>query len=230
MATARFCPKCGKPVDPSATFCGSCGTAMPAPGAPPTYALPGPPLGTAQPYSSAAGPLPEGQLDSSDASSMRSILLAAVFGLIGVVVSLVGPYAVGYSVLSFSTSASAFSTLNVVYALMALAAVGGVFTCIQVWFFRSAFRPLARKDAGLSTPASLSILALIGIVLVLAGAMVILGLVYQWFQCAAGVTPIPPSCVDASRGLVLAAVGLVAVGAILALIGYVSIWLGLWRL
>ena len=78
------------------------------------------------------------------------------------------------------------------------------------------------------TPATLALLAIIGAVLVFAGLLWILGQAHQWFQCAAGVTPIPTSCV--SVGPLVGAAGLVVVGAIVYVVGLIGIWLGLWRL
>ncbi len=224
--SARFCPSCGRPVDPSATFCGACGTAMPSPGTAPTFYPATAPLATgATAYSSSAGPLPEGRLSPVDGRAMDSILLASIFGLISAIASFVVPYAVGYSTFSPSTN---FASLNVVYGLMGTLGASVVFTLLMFWYFRASFRALAAGDAGLRTSATFTIFAVFGAVIAIGALLWILGQAYQWFQCAGGVMPVPTSCI--ARGPILAALGLLAVGAVLYLVGWVAVLLGIWRL
>jgi hypothetical protein len=156
---------------------------------------------------------------------MDSIVLAAVFGLISAIASFVVPYTFGYS--SFSPSTN-FANLNVVYGLIGTLGVSLVFTVLMFWYFRDGFRTLAAGDAGLKTSATLSILAVFGAVVAIGALLWILGQAYQWFQCAAGVMPLPSHCVP--RGPILGALGLVGVGAVLYLVGWIAVLLGLWRL
>lgn len=201
---------------------------MPAPGTPPTYApAPGQPMVTG-PYSSSGGALPESLLGPVDREAMDNVQLASILALVGVVVSLILPYAFGYSLFGSLNTRSSYSSVNVVVALMAVYVVAVAFVIAQYWFFRKAFRALAPTDGGMRTPASLAILPVIGLIVLLGGFLWILAQAYHAVQCANGVTPIPSSCF--TGGLLLGAAGILAIGAIVALVGVIGVWLGLWRM
>ena len=206
---------------------------MPAPGSPPIYAATAQTVGQAVPYSSSAAPLPEEQLGVSDGRAMARLMLAVTVGLAGAIVTFFAPYAFGYSTFSTSSLESSFSNSNVVYGFIAAVAVGGALTCVMVWFYRSTFHILAEGDPGLRTPSSLAVVAIIGVVILLAGALWLVGLAYQdqLFQCAGGAVRIPPSCFQKAGAQGYAAVGVLAVGVIVSLVGWIGgVWLGLWRL
>lgn len=200
---------------------------MPAPGTPPTYAA-GLPSGAVPRYSSAGGPLPAERLSAVDARAMDRLILASALGLVGTVATYIIPYVFGYSVFRLSVSTSGFSNSNDVYGLIGTAAVATAFTCLQFWFFREAFHSLAHDDAGLKTPATLTPLGILGALILAASAVWILTQANQWLACAGTVRPIPTHCINAP--LLLGASGILAVGAILALIGLIALWIGLWRL
>lgn len=229
MATARFCPACGKPVDPTAAFCPACGRAMPPAGSAPVY-YPQPPIayGMALPYTSAAGPLPASQYGPADAKSMRHILWASILGLVA---SLSGvlPYALGYNLAGLATrNTSTIPPAGLIDATIGLLVAALVFFCIEYWLFHEGFHTLAATDRGLQSPSTLSLLAIAGAALAVGSLAWLVAQLYAVAVCANGVNPVPSSCVHA--GLLVGAAGLLFLGAIIALVGLIGVWLGLWRL
>jgi uncharacterized membrane protein len=112
--------------------------------------------------------------------------------------------------------------------IAATAFVGAVLAVLELIFFRRAFRALAPQDSRFSTPASLVLLALVAIMIVfLAGAGVFI-ILFQAVACAGTGNPITSTCF--SIGAILGLLGLLVVGAILALIGYIGLLIGIWRL
>lgn len=110
-------------------------------------------------------------------------------------------------------------------ALIGLDAALGV---TEILLFRSAFRRLADVDRTFSTPATFALLACIGVLLALVGVGLLLDALYHAVQCAGSGVPIPSSCL--LTGTFWGGVGLAGIGAIVAVIGFLGILLGIWRL
>ncbi len=107
----------------------------------------------------------------------------------------------------------------------------GVEACLGllvILLYRSAFRDLARVDRRFANPASLALVAFIGVILALAGMALTLDALYRAVRCAGAGTPIPSACVPLVS--LLGGLALAVLGGIAALVGYIGILIGVWRL
>ena len=237
--TARFCPYCGQPIVAGGTFCPSCGAAVGgSPTLPtssvtgPSFGAPvgGPPLPYPPGFQVSGGPTPASR--AADLSALSSVTVASIVAFISTVVGLVVLVGTNASaVLSVSTSTTTPSVsldLAGLYLLAVTAGVSLILTILELIFYRSAFRTLAGHDPRFSTPASLVLLVLVALalVLVLGGAIVVV--VYRAIVCAGAGNPITSACLDVRTALTL--ILLLGVIAIVALVGYFGLLMGIWRL
>jgi len=233
VSASRFCTYCGAPLPESAGFCPRCGgavspagTATPGPAGAPAagFALPSP----YYPYGQAPAAPPAGP---ADRSALSRVKLAALLGLVAGALSLVELAATpALRFLSVSTTAGGTSvSVNESAFLLAVlfGSLGVAFTLVELWLYRRAFQTLAPFDYNFSTPASLALAAAIGIVLISLAAAGLVALFVQAFNCAAG-GPLTTACLNVGGILGLAVVVLIA--AIVALIGYIGVLIGIWRL
>jgi Protein of unknown function (DUF973)/zinc-ribbon domain len=234
--SARFCSFCGKLIPSEAAFCPYCGTA--AAGAvrppPPGFApgpLPGsPPFG----YATRPGPptwlVPPSESRAVDLSALSTVTLAAVLALAGVLLSLLITSLINVSGFVSVSTGSSGTTISLppawVWAVLLVVTAG--FDLAELLLYRSAFRSLSRGDPRFSTPASLAIVAFIGLVLALLGVAAFLSALYSAVACAGSGMPIPSSCLLTST--FWAGVALLGVGGLIAVIGYIGVLIGIWRL
>lgn len=165
-----------------------------------------------------------------DESALSSVLLAAVIALVSAGLSYVAlAYNSVTSLISVSSGGSGASiSLPALYGLVGLAAVGLVLGLLYLWFFRKAFQSLSVVDGNFSTPSTLTLLAIIGLVgIVLVGAGFV-ALIFQAISCAGSGNPITTACL--SLGSVVGLAILLLIVAILALVGYIGLLIGIWRL
>ena len=234
--TGSFCPFCGKPTIPGATFCASCGAALPGasassgtvPSAPPFAPGPG-----SAPLSFAGYPVaPNPSSRRVDLNALESVEWAAILSLVGAVLSLVvlfGTNATTFvSVTSAGPATGVTIVLSALYLFAAVAGIGLALTIVELVLYRRAFRDLAPVDSRFSTPASLVLLELIGVVLLAGLALGLIWLLFQAIACAGSGAPITTACLNVSTALDL--LGLVVVVAIVVVIGYIGFLIGIWRL
>jgi uncharacterized membrane protein len=160
------------------------------------------------------------------------VQIAAIVALLGALlslVSLIGSPAV--TVVGDSTNPSATAiriTAQGLYLLVAVSAAAIAFTLVELYFFRRAFRALASQDRRFSTPASLTLLVLVAILIVALVGGGLISELYQSIQCAGPGNPITSTCLNLGNFLGLFA--LLGLAGILALIGYLGLLVGIWRL
>lgn len=234
--SGAFCPFCGKPTVPGATFCASCGAALPSPAgargavpsSPPFAAVPGmAPMSFGSPL-----PAPSAPSRAVDQRALGSVEWAAILSLVSAVVSLVALF--GTNATSFVNATNVGSTtglsivLSALYLLAAIAGIGIVLEVVQLLLYRSAFRDLTGIDSRFSTPASLVLLELIGIVLVTLVAFGFFWIVLQAVACAGSGNVITSACLNVSLAIDL--LGLLVVAGIVAFIGFIGLLIGIWRL
>jgi hypothetical protein len=236
---SRFCANCGQPVVPGSAFCPSCGApvagVVPPPAAPASTPA-GMPL-NASAYAgypavtgSDRGPSPATR--PADLLALSSVTIAAIIGLVGTIASLATLFVRSATSISAATQSngSVSFTLSATQldVLAAAAGVGLLFWIAEVLLYRRAFRTLARHDPRLSTPSILMMVALIGLAIIVAAGAGLVVLLYQAVQCAGPGNPITTACLNFSGagGLGL----LLGLGAVLAVIGYIGLLVGIWRL
>jgi uncharacterized membrane protein len=103
----------------------------------------------------------------------------------------------------------------------------GVFAAVYLLIYRSAFENLSTVDDRFRTPRLLVSVAIAGVLVVLVGIGLLLETLRQAAECAGAGNPIHPACISMSA--LSGAVGLLVVGAILALLGAIGLLLGIWR-
>ncbi len=224
VAGGAFCATCGAPV-------GGSPFAPSSPGAPPPSWQPRAPA--YQPYGfPGSGPSAPAPSSATELRALSSVSLAAILGLVGSVIGLVELFAtsiVSYASVTTVGSGTTLSlNLNGLYLTFGLAGVGLLFSGLELWLYRQAFRTLAPHDARFSSPATLVLVALVALTILFLLALAILSVVYQAGVCAGAGNPIPSSCINLG-GLLGLVVLILAVG-IFVLVGYIGLLIGIWRL
>lgn len=234
MAT-RFCSFCGKPLPATGTFCPSCGAAIPGavatPGAP-TAGYPSgfpPPVGY-RPMSGVPGAeVPSPASRPADLRALMWIEWAVILSLVSSAVSIAVDLSAGLTRLVSATTTPAGTTVTLPspWIFVALLGVGGVLGFVEVVLFRVALHDQAGVDRRFSTPATLALLALIGVIFALIGAGLVIGGLYQAVACVGAGAPLTRACIP--FGLFFGGIALLLIGAIVAIVGFIGILIGIWR-
>jgi hypothetical protein len=132
----------------------------------------------------------------------------------------------GIFVVSSTTSGPSLN-LELPALLGAFFGVAVVLSLAQILLFRSGFRTLAEVTQEFSTPSTLALVALFGVVIATAGLGLLLVAVFQAIQCTGG-GPLTSACFPA--GPLFGGIALLGVGAVAALVGLIGILIGIWRL
>ena len=239
---ASYCSACGRPIPAGAAFCSACGTPVrPGAGGPPRVYAPSVAAPVYSPFQQGYAPGlvvpgPPASTPQTREWELRAlqrlrvaIVLALGSAVVGIAwVSVINPA----SFLSVSTSTGGSSTVNLQFsppwywtAYFVAVAVAAV---CEFVLLRTNLRTLSFVDRRFSTPATLSLLAVVGLLLVFLGLGLFFASIVQAIHCAGGAgNPVPVSCI--LSGGFWTGIGLLAVGAIVALIGYIGVLLGLWR-
>ncbi|MGA7649177.1 MAG: DUF973 family protein [Thermoplasmata archaeon] len=169
---------------------------------------------------------------SVDRVALSNVTLAAIMGLAGVVLSLLALLDTpAFSLIGVTTVGSGTSLSVNTSGLYLLGAVGGggiAFTLLELWFYRRAFRTLARQDRRFSTPTTLVWLAMVAVVIIVAAVVALLVVLYDAILCAGAGYVLTSRCLNVGELLALA--GIVAIAAIVLLAGYIGLLIGIWRL
>lgn len=170
---------------------------------------------------------------AADEAALTNVQWAAIVALASVFLSLITLFSDSYgSLLTVSSPPSGTSSVTIglaaLYLLIATAGVSVILLIIELVLYRNAFRTLAPLDSRFSTPGTLVLLLLIALVLVIVVGVALIAVVFQAIACAGSGNPITTSCLHAGTILGLVA-GLVIV-AIVALVGFIGLLIGIWRL
>lgn len=236
MATV-FCPACGQPSPIGTTQCPRCGSAIPGLAAAPSAPFAGTPAAVPSAWSPFAPP-PTVSTKAAERSAARLLRIAFVINLIGVLLANVVPQVVsaltggsGFSLVGPFGARSA-SLTSLFYVIGAITAVGFFIGAASWWLGHRAFVDLKPADSNFNTPAALTLVGLVGLVLLGLGYLVFLGELGSLVQCvgtgSGNLTP-TPNCFTGQLGALLGALALLGIGLILALIGVIGYILGLWR-
>jgi len=169
---------------------------------------------------------------STDRSALSRVRLAAIIGLVGSVIAFLEVFVAPVSsfiAVSRSTSGTTLSLSGTgLFVIVTLAGFGLLFGLLELFYFRQAFRILAPQDPRFATPARLVLVAIVAFVLLFVEAVVLVSVLYRAALCAGAGNPITPVCLNG--GTVLALVALLGAAGVVALIGYIGLSLGTWRL
>lgn len=226
-----FCSSCGRSVagrltsaaPPSSATTGPL-TSGPSPAFPTSHAQP--PVGV-WPLDASVSP---GHLQERDRTGLSRVRVASVVALLsGAVTYAVAAVLNPFQVANVSSGAGGTTVhFHLGWAAGVELAVLGVLLVLELAFLRYGLRSLSEVDPRFSTPSRFSLLALIGLPLVVGAAAILLYLVSQASQCA-GTGPLTGSCLPVTSLLWTAALLFVAL--IVGLVGYiVGILLGIWRM
>ncbi|HTS33973.1 MAG TPA: DUF973 family protein [Thermoplasmata archaeon] len=230
MAGPR-CPKCGAFGAPGATFCAFCGAPLPAgaggplsAGAPPSGFGP-PPPGAGGWYSApgvtGGGPGASPASRAAERTALTYVLWAAVVLLVGGVLS----------VLADLTTTATGTAVHFGTTFLAVSLATGACEFVAVALFYFALRNLAPQDSRFSTPSKLVLALLIAILIVLAALVPFLSAVNTLESCisSSGMNQTAEvSCI--SGGDLAAVLSVVVIAGIVALVGFIGLLLGIWRL
>ena len=196
-----------------------------SPGTPPplTYG------GTAYPPSYPGGIYGAANTQAADVKALSRVTTASLLAIISFFLSIAAVFVtpalnVAGDVGTTSPGTVAGAALT---ELILLVVAGVAIAFVELWLFRNAFGDLAPFDDRFSTPKTLTLLAIIGLVFLVVGVVGILALVLQAVACANG-GPISASCVNG--GAILGLAGLTIIFGIIFFIGYIGLLIGIWRL
>jgi uncharacterized protein DUF973 len=203
------------------------------------------PLPSPSRYPVAPPPRPAGWSSPStpwqpgEAAALSSVKVAGIIGIVGAIL--------GWVVIVFNATTSITSTavtkdasgtphLNIststIEFLLLIAGLAVLLEIVQLLYFLSAFRQLRQYDGSFQTPGTLLWLALIGLPLLFLALGLLLNSVIALANCV-NVLPAGASA-NSFCSSQLAAAGELAIflllAAILALIGWVALLIGVWRL
>jgi uncharacterized membrane protein YkgB len=216
---ARFCPFCGQSILAKATVCTSCGASLAgltaqaaAPGTSPPSAIPEvTPIRQNQPApSSPRERTSDG--DVADQYALTRVNTAAIIGLVGVLVGL----AALVPLPGESLGALGFLTAFIV-----------LLTFLELTAFRRAFITLAYHDPRFSGPARYVLLLLVIVPVLLITFLAFLWLISQSGPCLGWYSALP-NCANFGTGVFFGVA--FAVLGVIAVIGFVGLLIGIWRL
>ncbi len=181
-------------------------------------------------------PLPTGgsyENRASDLTALSHVIIAAILNLAGVVIGLVALFGTSASQLfTVTTNSSGTATFSAnqsnLSVFIVVVAVAVILTFLELIFFRLAFVDLGQFDSRFSTPGTLVLLILVALPILL---LALFGLVYaleQAITCAGSGNPITSACLNV--GTLLGIVAVMGITAIIILVGYIGLLIGIWRL
>ncbi len=182
------------------------------------------------------------EIRSRELAAIRALRFAAILGIAGLVLGVVVPYAIALSEGSqspFSTFALVTSstsgnnttiTVNsgALWSLLGLVVAGSAIGFVGLVLYRRCFVGLRSFDRDFASPASLTVLLLIGLVLLVAAVASLLATLVGLSGCVLG-GPSPPACATSLFDTLLAEAGIILVALILVIVGLIGLLLGIWR-
>lgn len=206
--TDAFCPRCGKPLPPSSAASVPSATVytIPAPAAPGPEEMPAVEhFGTASLLGMIAF------LISTASAAIALVYLRSVITVRG----------------SNNTIAISQNLIPILWGSAGIEAVSLVILIGAFVYYRKAFTALAPRAPTFSTPATLTVVAIVGAALLIVAAFLEANYTVVLINCLNQPGATASSCVN-GRGL-LASLGVVALAAIIFLVGMLGTLVGVWR-
>ncbi len=191
-----------------------------------------PPPGYGAPaYGQPMAMTPTQSASSPDRDGVGTLKIASLLGLIDQAMFWIGFlmfYLIVTAVSAYSPGVTAYPgwiTVNTVYASVGLLIGGAVVGLISYIFYYLGFRKLKQAAPELGTPATLSLIGLIGFLMIAGGIGLFLGVLVSAISS-------PPTTAASAGGTIaglLGALALLGIGGILGFIGVIGVVLGNWR-
>ena len=166
--------------------------------------------------------------DVAEDSALSRLRFAAILGIVGFALTVL--VAAATPTVAYINEFTAGPTSNAngfsVGVLLFLTVVAAFVVLLQIGMFYQAFQRLAPYDPRFSVPQRLAVIAIVGLVILLLASSAFFYVIYQANICWAGnsgVGCLNQAAADATVGAMLIAGGL-------ALVGYVGLAVGVWRL
>jgi hypothetical protein len=178
-----------------------------------------------------------------ETAAIRALRTAAILGIVGIVLGFFLTYGVAlaegapnpFSALSLVTPSGSGNTTtltvhaNAIWTLAAVVGVGAAVGLVGLFFYYRTFAHLKSFDARFSTPATLTILLMVGVVLLVLGVVLVFHTLVGANGCVFGGSN-PPACATSLLGPLLASLALLGIGGIIALVGAIGLLIGIWRI
>jgi hypothetical protein len=188
-------------------------------------------------------PTPQAQSRTADVRALGDAKTGALYGIIGLILSVIGTLVsftygglgLGSGITCNSvtdTCTTSSNGIGLLGGLFAVEVIGYIIAILFIWKFRAAFQTLVPYDYRFRSPASLSILAIVGIAILIIGFGLLVGAAASILG-SCGSTASYTSCdnaITSAAGLLFGGLGLIVLGGILLLIGGIMILIGIWRL
>lgn len=168
---------------------------------------------------------------AADRYAIGQVRLAAILALIGgllyVAQLIVGDFS---SLLAASTTSSGgvIVVLPPAYVLFGLLLGLAAIVLVEFLLFRSAFHRLLGPDRRFSTPSALALVGFIGYLMLILGGALLIAAIYAAVTCVGSGNPLTQACLF--TGAFWGGLALLLIGAIIALVGYIGVLVGIWRL
>ncbi len=162
-----------------------------------------------------------------DLQAVTYLLWASVSVLAGGLIAAAALFVPG--ILGIATTTGANPAITIRWEFYLLLAIDGAVGVTTTLLLRFAFRTLTPVDVRFSTPSTLSILLIVGLVLVLAGVYPLFVGYQSFFDCTS--TSTNQTTLANCPGLTAAVLGLLALlaGSVIGLVGYIGCLIGVWR-
>ena len=221
----RVCPSCGARLAAASQAGGAPRIRIPR-------TVTGPPSAGVGHLASLEGRSVPPELLAEDRYVLSRVTWGAVFGVASAIISFfflsIGPITSTYA-FTITVSSSTFTPdLTVIALYVGVICTGLILTLLELWFWRAAFRVLERQSPGFSTPAKMSLLAAIALVVVVLLVVVLFGIMYATLACAVSGIGVTPHCFD--NTVVFTLLVLIALGLVALLAGFVGVLVGIMRL
>ena len=168
----------------------------------------------------------------ADLKGLSQVWVAALISILGSALGVAVPLALsstGYFRVSIPAAGSALAFgQTAVYVVLGVALVGLAISIFSFYYYREGFLAFRTVDPRFSSSPTWALLVIIGLVLICLAFVAILAAFAQLIACTGTSTTIPASCLNVLA--VLGGVGLLFVGVIVLLIGYIGTLVAIWRL
>jgi hypothetical protein len=168
----------------------------------------------------------------TDVAGLSKIWTAALISIIGTALSVAVLVALetGYLRAALPSSGSPLTiTQTAVGIVLGLAIAGLAISVVSFWYYREGFVAFRKVDARFSSSPTWALMVIIGLILLALGVVALFAELLSLISCVGtSTTTIPPSCVN--LGALLGSLGLLLIGAIILIIGYIGTLVAIWRL